>query len=77
MGVLAKTTGPFVIPLGRGNFVLPDASEVEDCAALRDAISCGKAVLVEVDKPKEELKEEPKEEPKEELKSTSKRNRRK
>ena len=75
MGVLAKTTGPFVIPLGRGNFVLPDASE--DCAALRDAISCGKAVLVEVDKPKEEPKEETKEEPKEETKSTSKRNRRK
>ena len=39
MGVLAKTTGPFVVPLGRGNFVLPDASEVADCAAIEANLS--------------------------------------
>ena len=54
MGVLVKTTGPFVIPLGRGEFAQPDVCEVEDSAALRDEIARGRVVLVEAVKEQQE-----------------------
>lgn len=61
MRFLVKTTGPFVIPLGRGEFALPEECEVEDSAALRDEILRGRVVIVEEKKdnqPEMEKKEE-------------------
>lgn len=45
MKVLAKTSGSFIIPLGRGEFVLPDFSEVEDSALLRSEEASGRVVI--------------------------------
>ena len=49
MKILVKTTGAFIIPLGRGEFVLPEASEVEDCALLQSEIRNGRVELVKVE----------------------------
>lgn len=49
MKILVKTTGAFIIPLGRGEFVLPEASEVEDCALLQSEIRNGRVELVTVE----------------------------
>lgn len=49
MKVLVKTTGAFIIPLGRGEFVLPEASEVEDCALLQSEIRNGRAEVVKAE----------------------------
>ena len=45
MKVLAKTSGSFIIPLGRGEFVLPEFSEVEDSALLRSEEASGRVVI--------------------------------
>lgn len=49
MKILVKTTGAFIIPLGRGEFVLPEASEVEDCALLQSEIRNGRVELVKAE----------------------------
>lgn len=49
MKILVKTTGAFIIPLGRGEFVLPEASEVEDCALLQSEIRSGRVELVKTE----------------------------
>lgn len=77
MGVLVKTTGPFVIPLGRGEFAEPDVCEVEDSAALRDEIARGRVVLVEAVKEKQEAPVVEEAPVAEEAPAPAKRNRRK
>lgn len=52
MGVLVKTTGPFVIPLGHGEFITPDVSEAEDCEILRSSVARGKAMIIEKEEEK-------------------------
>ena len=47
MKVLAKTAGAFIVPLGGGEFVLPDFSEVEDCALLRSEVAGGRVVIAD------------------------------
>lgn len=49
MKILVKTTGAFIIPLGRGEFVLPEASEVEDCALLQSEIRNGRVELAKAE----------------------------
>lgn len=49
MKILVKTTGAFIIPLGHGEFVLPEASEVEDCALLQSEIRNGRVEMVKVE----------------------------
>lgn len=49
MKILVKTTGAFIIPLGRGEFVLPEASEVEDCALLQSEIRNGRVELLKAE----------------------------
>ena len=62
MKILVKTTGAFIIPLGRGEFVLPEASEVEDCALLQSEIRNGRVELVKAEdsaEPVAEVEAEP------------------
>ena len=62
MKILVKTTGAFIIPLGRGEFVLPEASEVEDCALLQSEIRNGRVELVKAEdsaEPAAEVEAEP------------------
>lgn len=49
MKILVKTTGAFIIPLGHGEFVLPEASEVEDCALLQSEIRNGRVEVVKAE----------------------------
>lgn len=66
MKILVKTTGAFIIPLGRGEFVLPEASEVEDCALLQSEILNGRVELVKAEdssEPAAEVEAEPVVEP--------------
>jgi len=49
MKILVKTTGAFIIPLGHGEFVLPEASEVEDCALLQSEIRNGRVEMVKAE----------------------------
>ena len=66
MKILVKTTGAFIIPLGRGEFVLPEASEVEDCALLQSEIRNGRVELVKSEdsvEPAAEVESEPVVEP--------------
>ena len=66
MKILVKTTGAFIIPLGRGEFVLPEASEVEDCALLQSEIRNGRVELVKAEdsaEPVVEVEDEPVVEP--------------
>ena len=66
MKILVKTTGAFIIPLGRGEFVLPEASEVEDCALLQSEIRNGLVELVKAEveaEPAAEVEAEPVVEP--------------
>lgn len=58
MKVLAKTTGSFIVPLGGGEFVFPDFSEVEDCALLRSEVFGGRVVIAE-EAPFDEVAEAP------------------
>ena len=60
--ILVKTTGAFIIPLGRGEFVLPEASEVEDCALLQSEIRNGRVEFVKAEdsvEPAAEVEAEP------------------
>ena len=66
MKILVKTTGAFIIPLGHGEFVLPEASEVEDCALLQSEILNGRVELVKAEdsvEPAAEVEAEPVVEP--------------
>lgn len=66
MKILVKTTGAFIIPLGRGEFVLPESSEVEDCALLQSEIRNGRVELVKAEdsaEPVVEVEAEPVVEP--------------
>ena len=62
MKILVKTTGSFISPLGRGEFVLPEASEVEDCALLQSEIRNGRVELLKAEdsaEPAAEVEAEP------------------